>query len=157
MRFGIIANFKRPDASETVDFVTKWCLQNNHEIFIGKRDDDEYETDIIAVEANKLGETVDVVISLGGDGTLLSTARVLGASQIPILGINLGSLGFLTQLTPDQLENALNRVVTNDYQIEERLVLKCKLLDDNLMECRYALNDIVVDKGGISRVINLSL
>ncbi len=73
------------------------------------------------------------------------------------MGINLGSLGFLTQLTADEMESALTRVAENDYNIEERLVLKTEVLNDSPLEYPFALNDVVVDKGNVSRVINLSL
>ncbi|MFH2036440.1 MAG: NAD(+)/NADH kinase [Candidatus Zixiibacteriota bacterium] len=157
MHFGIFANFYRPDALQAVDIVSQWCRRNNYKLTIGRREDEEISIEIPTVSAEKLGQMADIIISMGGDGTLLSAARAIGKSETPILGINLGSLGFLTQLTPNQLEDALNRVVKNDFNIESRLVLKCDIISGPPLESPYALNDIVVDKGGVSRVINLSL
>lgn len=157
MRFGVIANFDRPDAAKAVKLIVQWCDKNKHEVYVSERITSGNKLSAPALPKTDDGENVDVIISLGGDGTMLSSARALGELAIPILGINLGYLGFLTQLTPDQLEEALRHVAADNYQIEERLVLKTEVLNGAQLEYPYALNDVVIDKGDISRVINLSL
>jgi NAD+ kinase len=157
MRFGVVANFDRPDAEKAVDAIVQWCRKNRHEVFIYKgitSGDQPYSP---ALPQEQLGDNTDIIISLGGDGTMLASARALEGKGIPILGINLGSLGFLTQLTPDQLERSLTRLIEGDYKIERRLILKTEIIDGPTLESPYALNDIVIDKGDVSRVINLSL
>lgn len=156
MRFGLYANFGRPDASDAVNFIIKWCRQNGHEAFFCEKIADRIADETESIPCDDLGGAA-IVISLGGDGTILATARTLGKSEIPILGINLGSLGFLTQLTPDNLENALKRVVSGAFQIEKRMVLNSKVIIGENMVLPFALNDVVIDKGSVSRVINLSL
>ncbi|RKX20822.1 MAG: NAD(+) kinase [Candidatus Zixiibacteriota bacterium] len=157
MRFGLYANFERPDASETVNFIVDWCRQNVHEVFFCDKITDRIADDARPIPCDDLVHNADIVISLGGDGTILATARTLGKSEIPILGINLGSLGFLTQLTPDNLENDLKRVVSGSFQIEKRMVMSTQVIADDKMTLPFALNDVVIDKGSVSRVINLSL
>jgi len=157
MRFGVIANFDRPNAEKTVDAVVQWCRKNGHDVFIFKGISSGDQPYIPSLPREQLGENTDIIISLGGDGTMLASARALGDKDIPILGINLGSLGFLTQLTPDQLECALGRVIEGNYRIEKRLVLKTEIIDGPQLNSPYALNDVVIDKGDVSRVINLSL
>ncbi|MCP4706695.1 MAG: NAD(+)/NADH kinase [candidate division Zixibacteria bacterium] len=157
MRFGLYANFHRPDASETVNFVIDWCCKNDHKVFFCDKIVDRITSDIESIPCDELVNNCDIVISLGGDGTILATARTLDKSEIPILGINLGSLGFLTQITPDDLESALKRVVSGSYQIEKRMVMQSQVIDGDKMTLPYALNDVVIDKGSVSRVINLSL
>ncbi|UCD95009.1 MAG: NAD(+)/NADH kinase [Candidatus Zixiibacteriota bacterium] len=157
MRFGVIANVDRPDAAKTVDAIVRWCRENKHEVAVCDRISSKDAVRAPSLPRDKLGQQTDVLISLGGDGTMLASARALGEHQIPILGINLGSLGFLTQLTPDQLEDALNHVAGGEYQIEERLMLRTDIIDGPQLDYPYALNDIVIDKGNVSRVINLSL
>ncbi len=157
MRFGVIANYARPYAIETIHFVVEWCQKHDHQIFICDKLPEDEELDVDFIPRDKIGENVDVAISLGGDGTMLATARAVGEKEIPILGINLGHLGFLTQMTPNQLEAALANMVAGNYQTENRLVLKTEIIDGPPLDQPYALNDIVIDKGNISRVINLSL
>jgi NAD+ kinase len=157
MRFGIFANFGRPDAVEAVNYIIDWCQKNNHEAFYCRQIADKVPEEARPLAADDLPDKADVVVSLGGDGTILATARTLKDTGLPILGINLGSLGFLTQLTPEQLECALARLVKNDYQIEERMVLRTEVMVGEKLGLPFALNDVVIDKGNISRVINLSL
>ncbi len=157
MRFGLIANFRRPDASETVNFVIEWCKKNRYDVLIGEDEPELHKLNAPVVPRKELAPQVDFIISLGGDGTMLATARAMGTVEKPILGVNLGQLGFLTQLTPDQLEVALGHVADGNYQVEERLILKTEIVDGEQLEYPYALNDIVIDRGGVSRVINLSL
>jgi len=157
VHFGIIANFGRPDAVEAVSTILEWCDKNGHEAIVCENMMSESNMNVRTVPRSELCVQSDIVISLGGDGTMLATARAIGEKEIPILGINLGYLGFLTQLTPEQLECALKRVVEDDFHIEERMLIKTKVIDGPQLESRYALNDVVIDKGGVSRVINISL
>jgi NAD+ kinase len=103
------------------------------------------------------GSAVDALLTLGGDGTLLRGARFLGGREIPILGINLGRLGFLSACSPDELEVGLRRLVSGDYRGEQRMMLEGRpgLSDDPRRW--YALNDIVLHKSGKARVIWLKV
>ena len=98
-------------------------------------------------------EDVDALLTLGGDGTLLRGARFLGGREIPILGVNLGRLGFLSACGPDELGSALSRLVNGDYRGEARMMLEGRsgLTEDPRRW--YALNDIVLHKSGKARVI----
>lgn len=100
---------------------------------------------------------VDVLLTLGGDGTLLRGARMLNLHPVPILGVNLGRLGFLTCCPADQLPLALMRFARHDYTAESRMALDARVLDVNGHERRqwFALNDVVVHKGGFARVVGL--
>ena len=129
MRFGVIANFDRPDAEMAVDAIVQWCRKNRHNVFIYKGISSGDQPYIPALSQEQLGDNTDIIISLGGDGTMLASARALGGKDIPILGINLGSLGFLTQLTPDHLEESLTRLAMGDYLTEKRLMLKTEIVD----------------------------
>ena len=97
----------------------------------------------------------DMVISLGGDGTFLQAASRVGAKNIPILGINTGRLGFLADVSPDEMETTLNEVYDRHYKIEERSVLQLTCDDRNLMRCPYALNEIAVLKRDSSSMISI--
>lgn len=157
MRFGIIANLKRPGASDAIKRVIDWCQKKDFPVVVSEDIKTAVHTSVECSPQRELWKHVDVIVSLGGDGTILATVRALGRNARPILGINLGSLGFLTQVVPDQLEQTLERVATNDFRLEERMLLKTEVINGSGLESPYALNDIVVDNGSVSRVINISL
>lgn len=99
---------------------------------------------------------VDLVVVLGGDGTLLAAARVLGERAVPILGVNLGSLGFLTEISSDELYRALEDVLANRYRVESRMRLEVTALRGERTLGRFlALNDAVIGKSALSRMIDL--
>jgi NAD+ kinase len=102
-------------------------------------------------------EGVDALLTLGGDGTLLRGARFLGGREIPILGVNLGRLGFLSACGPDDLEAGVRRLVTGDYRGEPRMMLEGRPGMAEDPRRWYALNDIVLHKSGKARVIWLRL
>ena len=104
-------------------------------------------------------EVADVLMTLGGDGTLLRGARLLAGRPVPILGLNLGRLGFLTATAGEDLESALRRISTGDYDVEQRMALEVRALDVAGVERRrlLGLNDAVLHKGGFARVLGLSV
>lgn len=102
---------------------------------------------------------LDLVVTLGGDGTLLRGARLVAADGVPVLGINLGHLGFLTSAPREEIESALERWREGDYELDERLALAVHAEDADGAAGRVhlALNDAVLHKGGAARVIRLSV
>lgn len=98
----------------------------------------------------------DVLLILGGDGTLLNGARSAAPLGTPVLGINLGGLGFLTELEPSDVYSGLERLLAGQYRIDERMMLKATVIRNNAeTESVYALNDVVISKGAFSRMIRL--
>lgn len=95
-----------------------------------------------------------MLVAFGGDGTILSAARSVGRRGTPILGVNLGKLGFLAELAPDELEHAIGDILSSKYRIEERLVLEARSTAQP-GKVLYAVNDIVIDKSRSSRVIDI--
>lgn len=103
-----------------------------------------------------LAERADLIIVIGGDGTLLNAARSFAASEIPLLGVNLGRLGFLAELSPAQLDDALGRILEGQYQPERRYLLETSIARDGQeIAGSNALNDAVVHKWDMSRMIEL--
>jgi NAD+ kinase len=100
---------------------------------------------------------IDALLTLGGDGTLLRGARLLRGREIPVLGINLGRLGFLTACRGEELEEALQRLVTGDYSADARMALEAFPTASGDQPSWHALNDVVMHKGGKARVMHLSL
>ncbi|MCD6109386.1 NAD(+)/NADH kinase [bacterium] len=106
----------------------------------------------------KLLREADMVICLGGDGTLLKTARRMGNKKVPVLGVNMGTLGFLTETTPEKMYGALDRVFKNNYVIDRRFILRITVYrDGEKIYTNLALNDAVINQGLFARLIDLRL
>ena len=107
-------------------------------------------------EETNIPDTVHWVVVLGGDGTLLGAARKVGRYGLPILGINLGGLGFLTEIPLKGLYKDMERLIAGEMEVEARLMLEANVLRDNEEKCRFSvLNDVVINKGALARIIDL--
>lgn len=100
---------------------------------------------------------LDFIISLGGDGTILRTAKTIGKYEIPVLGINIGNLGFITSIEFNESERALKAIRDNNFYIEERILLKCEVKKNESINEYIALNDAVVAKGTLSRIVEFNV
>ena len=107
-------------------------------------------------EETRIPDSVDLVVVLGGDGTLLGAARKVGRYGLPILGVNLGGLGFLTEIPLEMLYKDIEKVITGQVAIEPRLMLRASVLRNAEEKCRFSvLNDVVINKGALARIIDL--
>ena len=105
---------------------------------------------------NQILPDMNILIVLGGDGTLLHIAEKAAQHSIPVIGINLGHLGFLTELTKNEAEEALERIVSGSMAVENRLMLKARLTKNGRnLGYRYALNDVVINKNSLDRILHL--
>ena len=104
------------------------------------------------VARDDIGRYSDLVISFGGDGTILDTARRVGGSGVPILGVKLGGLGFLAEMLPEELPRNLDEILRGKFQVIERMLLRLELPGKRPV---HALNDVVIDKGATSRLLRL--
>ncbi len=103
-------------------------------------------------------DSYDCALALGGDGTILQVSRDLRNTDIPIVGVNLGTIGFLTEIEPNQIEDVLDRLIKDDYLVEERMNIEGSLVKDGqALNWDIALNDIVITRAGFSRVIGLKI
>jgi NAD+ kinase len=110
------------------------------------------------VSREALAAQVDLLIVLGGDGTLLSAARALGNHKVPILAVNLGGLGFLTSVTLDELYPLLEQVVAGKHRTSERMMLDAEILRaDQPAERQCALNDAVANKAALARMLDFDV
>lgn len=100
----------------------------------------------------------DALIVLGGDGTMLAVSRIVGGRKIPIIGINMGNLGFITEIPKDQLFDSLEEIFSGKFEVEERSMLAAEVFRDNQIISKYlALNDIVIGKGIMAKISNFDL
>ncbi|MCK5879554.1 MAG: NAD(+)/NADH kinase [Holophagae bacterium] len=111
------------------------------------------------VSREQFRDTVDMVIVLGGDGTLLSLARMMSRREVPIFGVNLGHLGFLTEIPVDSIEDALEQLIAGRFTYDNRLMLHGEILDqnDDVVVSETVLNDVVVNKAALARIMDLTL
>jgi NAD+ kinase len=98
----------------------------------------------------------DLMVSIGGDGTMLDTAYKARFYDKPVLGVNLGKMGFLAEVNIDQIDFLINAIINKSYSIEERMVIEGKCIGHNI-EKLYAINDLVIDKAGWPKMIELNI
>ncbi|MDF1525332.1 MAG: NAD(+)/NADH kinase [bacterium] len=153
---GIITKTTSVHADEVMGKLVPWLTGRGVKVRIQEDYRGLADGDSIAVPREHVSDGVDMVLVLGGDGTLLSAARLLEGTNEPILGINLGSLGFLTELGLDELFEALERVLEGEYTIESRVRLEASLHRAGEQIGQYqVLNDVVINKGALARIIDL--
>ncbi len=104
-----------------------------------------------------LANVSDIIVAFGGDGTILSTANIIGKSGVPILGVNVGTLGFLTEVVTEELEDTVKLLVDGNYSIINRMALRVEILQNHCQGIYHALNDVVLDKGAGSRLIYIDV
>ncbi len=159
MKYGIIANINKKELFDILPGLISWLEKNDNSVVIEK-DIYDVTTDLLKhieyAEREKIPSKCDMVLALGGDGTIISAARVVGNSRIPIAGINLGGLGFLAEVAVEEIYDRLQLIQEGEYLVEERMVLKAKL--DNKPQVSYrALNDIVIERGSSTRMVIISV
>lgn len=113
------------------------------------------DAEVTYIPYDRLWKTVDTAIVIGGDGTLLRVATQCAKNSIPALGINLGKVGFLTEVEPGDMENALDKLLKGEYIKEQRMLLKIRVNDENVSY--HALNDTVISKTDRARLISMDL
>lgn len=103
----------------------------------------------------EMATAADLIVVLGGDGTLLSIAHYVERPELPIIGVNLGGLGFITEIAPDELEDVLTNTIAGNYTVEKRMTLEVKIVSQEGEQTHRILNDAVITKGARSKIIDL--
>ncbi len=158
---GVIVKRHQPDALETLCALTKW-LSERGIAFVGlpeiEREQIEHETgcQIQVVAEGEMPERVDLILVLGGDGTMIATGRMLGDNQVPVIGVNYGGLGYLAEFPIEELFPALEAILAGEYQVQQRLMLRVELWrGEELVTQSRVLNDVVVNKSALARIIEI--
>jgi len=158
-RVGIVAKPDAPRAQGVILQLLPWLAARGRAVVFEKETADLVPV-VVGASASKaeLPGQVDLLIVLGGDGTLLSMARAVGDLGVPLLGVNLGGLGFLTATTLEEMFPALEAYLGGRMAIEERMLLAARVIRNGQPLCEYAaLNDVVITKSAMSRIIDLSV
>ncbi|HEX7070364.1 MAG TPA: NAD(+)/NADH kinase, partial [Rhodothermales bacterium] len=164
MRYGIAGNTSKDNLWRPVAALAEWMLEEGVEFCLREDVADglverkllpapvcaaRSETDLAAVS--------DVVLSFGGDGTLLNTAHEVGKRATPILGVNIGRLGFLAEVEESQLRDTIKRLEAGDYRIDGRMVLGGRTSGGTILRESWALNEFVIERAGASKMISIDV
>ena len=137
-RLGMLVHPEKPEAARLARRLAEICREKGPAL-----------VPVDSRNASALAD-VDVVAVLGGDGTILRALRLMGEKMVPVLGVNLGTMGFLAECAPEALEEAVRRLAAGDYRLEERMLLR---VEREGGESSLALNDVVVSRGACQRVL----
>jgi NAD+ kinase len=154
---GIIYKHRHEPAKIEAEKLKNWFKQKGIKVYL-----EEMKTkgslDGRSEESIIIPKTVDWVVVLGGDGTLLGAARRVGRFGSPILGVNLGGLGFLTGIPFERLYPVIEMMINDRLEVESRVMLETKVLRKDKVVCRFeVLNDVVINKGTLARIIDLDV
>jgi NAD+ kinase len=157
-RIGVVARVDRADAGTVARELIRWLGARGCHVVVERETGRVVADGAAVVELAALPACVELIVVLGGDGTLLSVARVVHGYDVPILGVNLGGLGFLTATTLEAMYPTLEAVLRGDFAAEERMALAASLerAGETLAEY-HAVNDVVIAKGGVGRLIDLEV
>lgn len=150
---GIVPNLLKDKDLETTQVVVNWLIKHQFEVYLTHHIGSLLDERVHMLDEEQLYKRCDAIIAIGGDGTILSVAQKACLYEVPIIGINLGRLGFLADVETSEVEQFLPRLLTKEYTIEERMMLSVKVIDPS-GECHkfYALNDAYVARGSLSRI-----
>jgi NAD+ kinase len=151
-RIGFAYNPTNAAASDLLERAGGWCRMHGIDQWAATAQD----FDVLCREL----ATSDALVVLGGDGTLLRAARAVIQVDVPLLGVNLGKVGFLSKVEASDLESVLARIVAGEYRIDERMALEARLLAGGRAgdgAIHHALNDVVVARGALARVVRLDV
>ncbi len=156
---GIIGKYDSPNLSRPLAQVIAFLVQLGYRVVVDDRAAAQLEPHTLkTAPLDKIGEHVDLVLVLGGDGTLLSVARTLAPHQVPIIGINLGRLGFLTDIPIDELETTLRDMLDGNYTYDDRMLLGASVVRKRRKVFNtLALNDVVVSRGAMGSMIEFEV
>ena len=163
-KIAIVTNFNIFEKGSSALKVANYLLKFGCKILVSQYSKDRvlsmknYRGNIYFLPIEKLYDEADLVIALGGDGTILDCAKKMARRGKPILGINLGHLGYMAELEMDEL-SALDKIIEGDYTLDERAMIDIEVFDKNGNKKyqSYALNDAVISNDGVSKIINLEL
>mgnify|MGYP000008056793 FL=1 len=145
---GIIGKHSDPRIAETISNVHQFLLQKNHTIIVDSKSAAQLPLKSIqSSHIESMGEKCDLMIAIGGDGTFLAATRAIVKYNIPLIGINLGRLGFLVDISPEQIQSKLNAILEGNYLEEKRFLLHAKIIrDEQVIHEQTAVNEVVVHR-----------
>lgn len=158
-RIALMGRYSTRSARKTLERLIEFLKTQSVEILIESETAEIVDSQQLPqIERSQLGEACDLIIVVGGDGSLLNAARAVADYDVPVIGINRGLLGFLTDISPDALETSLEEVLNGKFEEEKRFLLEASIVTDK--ETHHigdALNDVVLYAGEVARMIEFEL
>ena len=157
-RIGITSKPKKMEIRQIVPALMEWLREREIEVCMDRETAATLEASERSWTRNEIPNHADLIVVLGGDGTLLATARALNRRPVPILAVNLGGLGFLTVITKEELYPALETVLTGNFRTDRRVQIEAEVVrSDEVISSFLALNDVVLNKGAIARILDFDM
>ncbi len=161
----LVVHEHRPEAADLAREAAEWLLARNHTVRLPKADADNVGLPEYGVPAEQLADGLDLAVTLGGDGTILRAVSLVSRAGVPLLGVNLGRMGYLADLEPEGLRVALERVLVGDYAIEERMMLsvvvqragETALADADADAGIWALNEAVIERPAAGHTVHVAV
>lgn len=149
---GLVAKYQEPKAAQMVRWLIPWLKKRGKKVCV---ENGLARSGAQSCTKKELAAKADLIISLGGDGTLLNIAPLVVRPEVPILGVNMGGLGFITEVAVDELEAVLTKTLEGKYEVEKRMTLEIRVIGKGRKHKFRVLNDAVITKGARSRIIDL--
>ena len=150
---GLVAKYQEPKAAQMVRWLIPWLKKRGKKVCV---ENGLARAGAQSCSKKEMAAKADLIISLGGDGTLLNIAPLVERPDVPILGVNMGGLGFITEVAVDELEAILTKTLESDYEVEKRMTLEIRVIGKKRRMHKFrVLNDAVIAKGARSRIIDL--
>lgn len=153
---GFVLHGERDRAASITHDLATWLTDRGHDVRLPRDDAARLGLDDLGVPDDHFADGLDVAVSLGGDGTMLRTVELVAGSGIPVIGINVGQLGYLTEVDPDGARMAIKRFLSGAYEIEERMLLTVRIEAPEASE-HVALNEAVIEKTPSGHTVRLAV
>ncbi len=160
-RIGIVLKPHQKDALKTICELVTWLHERGIELVGGpeiERERIEHETGcaISEVPHDEIAATADLMLVLGGDGTMIATARMISDREVPVIGVNYGGLGYLAEFRIEELYHALESILSGNFRLDKRVMLDVELKrGDESITRKRVLNDVVINKSALARIIEI--
>jgi NAD+ kinase len=160
-RIGVVVKPHQPDALETLCRLTEWLAEKEIQLvglaeIAHEQIKQKTGCAVEIVKDEQFAQSVDLILVLGGDGTMIATARMVGNAEVPVIGVNYGGLGYLAEFPIEELFSALEAILSGQYQVQKREMLSVELWrGEELITRNRVLNDVVVNKSALARIIEI--
>jgi NAD+ kinase len=156
---GLFGKYGDDTAGDDIVALAKFLLKEKYTVVVEEASAEFLSETIASVESiDEIGKHIDLAVVIGGDGTLLHVARKLAEHEVPLVGINLGRLGFLTDIPADHMVDEIRKILDGEFETEERFMLSAETMrGGKITHTSCALNDVIIGKGELSRMIELEI
>ncbi len=154
---GLFGKYKDPGVRDAMNDLTEYLRYRNIEVLVGETTAQEIRAALVQDVSDKdIENRIDLGIVVGGDGTMLHVARSLAPYNVPLVGVNMGRLGFLTDISLNEMYEDIGRILDGEYELEQRMMINIEVIrDDEVLYSDNAFNDMVIGKSDMERLIEI--